>query len=103
MEATNICKVLKGKHKKCGGYTFTYATENITKEELANRFIVEHSKNIHSSKYNYINLLDNDGTIIKTYQNAKIAADELGLDNSTIVKVCKGKLKQTKGYKFGYA
>lgn len=103
VEATNICKVLKGKHKTCGGYTFTYTTENITKEELANRFIVEHGKNIHSSKYNYINLLDNDGSIIKTYQNAKIAADELGLDNSTIVKVCKGKLKQTKGYRFGYA
>lgn len=31
------------------------------------------------------------------------AAEELGLDNSSVVKVCKGKLKHIGGYKFQYA
>lgn len=102
VEATNICKVLKGKHKTCGGYTFTYINEHLSKDELSKRFIINHNKNPRSSLYNYINLIDENGKIIKTYQNAKVIANELNVDNSSVIKVCKGKLKQTKGYRFEY-
>lgn len=103
IEPTNICKVMKRKAKTTGGYTFTYLNENISIEELKNRFVIERCKDVHSSKYNTINLIDNDGNIIKTYQNAKCISVELGIDSSSIIKVCRGKLKQTKGYKFEYA
>ncbi|MDE2104494.1 MAG: GIY-YIG nuclease family protein [Patescibacteria group bacterium] len=38
-----------------------------------------------------------------TYSSAKLAAETLGLDNSMITKVCRGKFTHTKGYSFSYA
>lgn len=38
----------------------------------------------------------------KKYYSIREAARNLNLDNSSISKVCKGKIKQTKGYKFKY-
>lgn len=96
VEATNICKVLQGKHKTCGGYIFTYDYEDYSKEELNKRLISR------SSRYNYINLIDEEGKVIKTYQNATVISNELNVDRSAVVKVCRGKLKQTKGYRFEY-
>jgi group I intron endonuclease len=103
VEATNICKVLKGKHKTCGGYTFIYSNEEISDDELTKRFNVDHSKDRHSSNCEYINLIDNSGNVIKAYENTKVIADELGVDRSSVIKVCRGKLNQTKGYRFAYA
>ena len=39
----------------------------------------------------------------KLFQSVKEAAEELSLDRSAIVKVCKGKKKSTHGYTFSYA
>ena len=39
----------------------------------------------------------------KIFDGARQAARELGLDNSNIIKCCKGKLKTTGGYHFRYA
>ena len=39
----------------------------------------------------------------KTFYGAREAARELGLDNSNIIKCCKGKLKTHRGYHFRYA
>ena len=103
VEATNICKVLKHIFKTCGGYTFTYLDEQLSKEALSQRFIIERCKNKRSSRHNHISLIDNNGNIIKEYENARIASDELHVDNSSIIKVCKGKLKQTGGFIFKYA
>ena len=44
-----------------------------------------------------------EGEIINNYESISQAAKELNLDPSSISKVCKGKLKQTHGYKFRYA
>lgn len=38
----------------------------------------------------------------KTFDGASAAARELGLDNSHIIKCCKGKLKTTGGYHWRY-
>ena len=38
----------------------------------------------------------------KLFKGVREAAEELGLDDSAIVKVCKGKLKSTHGYTFSY-
>ena len=39
----------------------------------------------------------------KCYNSIKQASEKLNLDSSNIVKVLKGRLKQTKGYTFRYA
>ena len=43
------------------------------------------------------------GEYIKSWDYIKLATLELGIDNSSITKCCKGILKQTGGYKWGYA
>lgn len=45
---------------------------------------------------------DLDGNWIKTFKSLQKAADEVGGYSSTIVKVCTGKLRQTRGYQWRY-
>ena len=40
---------------------------------------------------------------LATYNSAAEASLITGADSSSIIKVCKGKLKTTKGYKWSYA
>ena len=50
-----------------------------------------------------IDRISSSGEVINNYESIAQAAKELHLDASSISKVCKGKLKQTHGYKFRYA
>lgn len=103
IEPTNICKVLKGKHKTCGGYTFCYKDEDITDGELIRRYIKEKQRKRKYTKSS-VNLIDDDGNIIYSYQSITEASKDNGnIDASSIAKVCNGKLKTTHGLKFEYA
>jgi group I intron endonuclease len=46
--------------------------------------------------------LDMDGNVIARYDNVTLASESVNGDTSTIVKVCKGKRKQHKGYLWKY-
>lgn len=50
-----------------------------------------------------INRINTDGRIIKRYENACFAAEDLGLDRRTVSKVACGKLKHIKGFLFKFA
>lgn len=102
LEATNICKVLKNKFKTCGKFTFCYENESLTQNDLLNKYTLAKSNNRHTPYYNPIIQIDKDGSILKEFDSVKNAAKEYGLDDSSICKVCRGKLKQTKGYIFRY-
>lgn len=43
-----------------------------------------------------------DGSIVAEYDYAKLAADKLGLDLSSIIKCCRGKLKSCGGFRWEY-
>ena len=45
---------------------------------------------------------DKDGNLIALYPSSMEAARKTGADNSSIIKCCKGILKQTKGYIWKY-
>jgi hypothetical protein len=47
--------------------------------------------------------LDFDGNVIKEYDTIKQAAMAVGTDSSNISKVCRGKLKKTKGFVWKYS
>ena len=103
IEPTNICKVLKGKQKTCGGYTFCYKDESITDDELVRRYTKEKQRKRKHTKSS-VNLIDDDGNIICSYQSITEASKDNGnIDVSSIAKVCNGKLKTTHGLKFEYA
>lgn len=103
IEPTNICKVLKGKQKTCGGYTFCYKDESITDDELVRRYTKEKQRKRKHTKSS-VNLIDDDGNIISSYQSITEASKDNGnIDVSSIAKVCNGKLKTTHGLKFEYA
>ena len=67
------------------------------KEQSANR------RKVTTRKGRPINQLDDDGEIIKTFQSAREAERELGINNANICAVCKGKLNMAGGYGWEYA
>ena len=55
-----------------------------------------------STKKRKVIQLDLNGEIIKTWESIKKASKTLNIDSSAITKCCKGKLKQTGGFKWQY-
>ena len=100
--ATNICKVLKRKYKTTGNYTFCYNNEFLTDKELYERFNTSKKVNPHRYKENYLQEIDSSGNQIRVFNSIKEASNIYGIDESSITKVCRGKLKQTKGHYFRY-
>lgn len=100
--ATNICKVLKHKYKTNGKYTFCYSNETLDKDELYRRFMQKECTDSHTYKQNYLVEVDENENIIRRFKSIQEAANFYNMDNSSISKVCRGKLKQTKGHIFRY-
>ena len=47
-------------------------------------------------------LIDDNENTVSVFSGVTEAANVLGLDSSSISKVCRGKLKTTKGFRFKY-
>lgn len=92
IEATNICKVLLNKHKRCKDYYFTYFDKKLQPNEV-----------ILNSGKNPIYEIDENGNVIKLYPDATVCGKELGVDRSSIVAVCRGRKLTAKGHYFKYA
>ena len=100
--ATNICKVLKGKHKTCCGYTFCYQNETLSDGDLYERYVmVRPSANPHGHNAK-IEVFDNLGNSLGEFNSIEQVAKLYNLDPSSISKVCRGKLKHTGGYSMKY-
>lgn len=106
---TNVVKCARGKHKTCGGFVYMYEIDVVGKAKYE---LIEYRKQLRK-ELNYndakrstgkrkVDLIDNDGNILNTFSSITEASQILNLDDSTITKVCKKRLKQTKGYKFKY-
>lgn len=85
----NISAVCRGERNQCGEYMWRFY-----KEEKIEPF----------KKYNYKKIAQKtlDGKPIKIFDSIYIAAKELNLDCSSIVKCCKGKYKTCGGFIFEY-
>jgi group I intron endonuclease len=88
-----ISKSLLGKNK-----TPTHKN-NISKARTGMSFTQQHKDNMSSSRFRHsIICLENN----KIYKSASQAAKDLNIFPSSIIKVCEGKYKQTKGYTFKF-
>ena len=90
-----IYEVLHGNRPSCQGYQMKYTED---KEKIIKKFV---SKQGGSKAVCQIDAISNQ--IINTFISAAQAAKEINGDSSTITKVCKGKLKTHKGFKWIYA
>ena len=108
IEATNISKVTKQIHKMCYGFIYLKFNDiqGMTKDSikeyvtfLRNRYDFSST---HSTKDRKVALIDDCGIISCVYKNINEAARQLNVDPSSITKVCKGRLKTTKGLRFEY-
>ena len=90
-----IYQVLHKQRPTCKNYQMKYAEDKETKIQ---KFI---SRQGGSISVNQIHPITNE--ILATYSSAAEASRITGADSSAIIKVCKGKLKTTKGYKWSYA
>lgn len=109
IEATNISKTATAKHKTCHGYIFMYYEDikNMNNAEIKEyrnrqRETLQYSNSYSTSK-RIIYLIDENDNVLQTFPSISNAAKLLKLDASSITKVCKGRLKQIKGYRFRYA
>lgn len=84
----NIRCVLSGKQKSTGGLRFVYLDK------------YDENKWYNPDIGNVKGIICTD--TMKVFKSAKECAEKLELDASSILKVCKGKYKHTKGYHFQY-
>lgn len=111
VEATNISKTLQGRNIYCDGYIYMYADvvrelcDNI-KDLMLYRLLEEvypyHIDEEHNNQPRKIIVFDLNGNQLGIYDTITEASQTYNVDSSSISKVCKGKLKQSKGYKFEY-
>ena len=87
-----LCRAIR----KYGEGTFSY--EII--EECAVSELAEKERYAESPLCQEVNLLDNNGNIVKTYTSGREAELELDLPRGKVSEVCNGKRKHTKNYKF---
>lgn len=79
----------------CGG-DYIWLKDNC---DLENN-IVNKKKELLNEEIGIIVEIDKYGDVINTFYSAQECATKLNLDSSTILKVCKGKYKSTKGHIF---
>lgn len=80
------------------GYFWKFTTDDTPIEEL----MVQYAK---SPKCCQVNLIDDEGNIIKVYKSGKEAEQELGITHGKVSEICNHKYgrKTAKGYKFEWA
>jgi predicted XRE-type DNA-binding protein len=93
---SNISNVLKGRRKQAGGFLFVENENEITKEKI---------QKIKNNMYFLGGVI---AVSLKTFKVLRFvsqseASKQLGIDNSKINTVLKGKQKKTQGYYFCYA
>ncbi|MEH7480070.1 zinc-ribbon domain-containing protein, partial [Neobacillus drentensis] len=98
IDNTNISSVCRGTNKTAGGYIWMlkdiYYTS--TKEEI--KKIVDQAKNDSKKRVVQLSL---DGEFIDEFESTREAGRILGIDSSSIAKVCRReKLKKTGGFKW---
>ena len=106
--ATNISKTVRQKHKTCEGYTYLKYDDikNMSKNEISD-YIENLRKELKFDDSNLpykkqVALIDDKDNIINIFSGITEASKILGIDDSSISKVCRGKLKTTKGFRFKY-
>lgn len=101
ISAQVVCNCINNYRNRCGNYLFKDASDEIySKIEKA---IIKDFSGRNNPSARAIDCYTNKGEFIKHYDYAKSAAEELGCDLSTIIKVCRGKAKTHKGYIFKYS
>lgn len=89
LDKKRIGAVVRGEDKRVGNKLFTF--DDGTKNNIAP----------YNSNFNYpVNLIDNDGNIIKSYTCTKEASKDLKISISSIGRICNGHLESIKNYKF---
>ena len=91
---SNICQCINFKTIICNNYVWLKNDLNLNKN------IKKKKEDLVNNNLYMIAEIDELGNEIKIYNSASECAKELNLDISSILKVCNGKLKHTKGYRF---
>lgn len=101
----NICYATRRKHPPISEEARKKMSENNTGCNNPN-YGHKHSdealakmSQVHSKK---VALIDSDGTILKTFDSARLAAEYIGVEKSVVAKCCRGVQKTCKGHHFIY-
>lgn len=87
-QITDCCN---GKVKTCGNYVWSYNL--LTVKEIREKFLRNQKPVLQYSLNN---------TLVKEWDSAKLAGDNLNIDSGHIAKCCKGERKSAGGFKWRY-
>lgn len=93
IEATNISKVLKGKHTHCAAFVFYYHSKDI----------VPRYKIIYRVNTKPLFMIDDDNNLLQFFGSYADVSRTLNIPSGSVHKVCAGILTHTHGYKFKLA
>ena len=89
--------------KRSGEFKALLSQLRTEKNGMRGKHLTDQHKAIISSCHSKpIDLIDNEGNVIKCYASAQSAAKELGIYPDAISRVCSGKYTQTKGFRFRF-
>ena len=105
--ASAINKCCKGIHLSCGEdrnrYKYIDDNDDIDNMKISDKYLLW-VKSKPLKRAIKIACYDKDNNLLKIYKSAQEVADELHVDNSSIYKCCKGKIKTIKKkYKFKFS
>ena len=89
----NISKCCNKTQVIAGGYLWKFVDDETPILEIQEKYAL-------SNKCCSVNLIDDNGNIIKTYESGKAAELDLDLPRGKVSEVCNRKRKHTKNYKF---
>ena len=97
-------------HPMYGKHHSEEVRQKMSKAKKGKNFSEEHKQKLSEAKKGEnhprakcVAQYDLNGNIIKIWDYAKQATEELGIDNSSIIKCCKGKYKSAGGFIWRYA
>lgn len=107
--ATNVSKCTKQLHKTCGGYLYLRYNEiqGMSRQEIQSYVLALRDRwsfatTRHSNESKAVALIDDRGEIVEIFASTYEAGRKLGVDPSSVTKVCKERLKKTHNMRFKY-
>lgn len=104
---TTIGQCIRQELNTAGGYIWRSQDQVVIKNNIIIPYDLKRKytrkSDTHIWMQNYLQELDKDGNIIKTFNTIKEASSLYNIDGSSISKVCRGKMSSIKGHFFKYA
>lgn len=107
VDVSNIIRACTNRSKTSAGYIWRYDSSEIDYQFLSSihnskKLTDSHRKNISKGRRKLVAQYTLDGLLVKTWEGCDVAAKELSICKSGIIRCCRGTLKKSGGFVWRY-